>query len=543
MASTKVKIGEQAADLFSDGFLDLELKATVLSERINWIKTQKKVEYVTDLINLQNHTSKAVRRSSATTLSEVGSSEVLSEVKIWQEKESDKQTWLLLESLIDKIERGVLDNKELEGKVFKVSEAINLIKSLIGEKSYVIEGELAEIKPIHNMYYFGLKDAEDTRINCSLFLNDFTRLGFALNDGLAVRVTGKFRLRKDSRINFDVTSIKLTGEGELLRNLKLLEQKLSMEGFFDENRKRKLNRFPAKVLLIASPTSAAFSDFIKIINNRRKSLQIFLLPIKTQGVNAEFDILEALKTAREEILERKIDTAVITRGGGSSDDLSVFNSEKVVRAIHSLPCPLIAAIGHERDVSLTELVSDLRASTPSNAAELVSCSRYEILSEVTNLVLITKSEFDKRKEQYKYVSNQLTMIAIDKFKNRLNGYKEVANGANRLIQNYLSKYRFEANQSFNQMVSRYQFQILQLKKTTNNVENLTNNVSRRIYDTKYQIQEINNVISSFDLQKILSKGFTMAIKNDKIVTKKSQLLPNETLTLRFCDGDQQITTI
>jgi exodeoxyribonuclease VII large subunit len=543
MSSTKVLIDQDQSDLFGENFLDLELKAKVLAQRIDWIKTQKKVEYINDLINLQNHTSKDVRRRSATTLCEVGNSEVLNEVKTWQEKESDKETWLILETLIDKIERGVLDNKELDAKVFSVTEIIKLIKTQIGEKTYTIEGELAEIKPIHNMYYFGLKDAEDTRINCSLFLSDFTRLGFAFNDGLAVRVTGKFKLRKDGRINFEVSSIKLTGEGELLRNLKLLEQKLTLEGFFDPLRKRKLNRYPAKVLLIASPSSAAYSDFIKIINNRRKALKIYLLPIKTQGVNAEFDILQALQTARDEIVSKNIDTAIITRGGGSSDDLSVFNSEKVVRAIHALPCPLIAAIGHERDVTLTELASDLRASTPSNAAELVSTSQDEIENEVINRIAISTGEFDRRCYQYRHVASQLINITSEKIRNKLVVCKEVTSRVDRLIQNYLSKYRFEANVLYQESVTIYKTRILDNKKILNKTQYLANIVSKNVYQTRYNLQNINNLIESYDLNKILSKGFTMAIKDDKLITKKSQLQPNQNLILKFFDGDQQIRTL
>ena len=285
--------------LEGDNFLNKESKAKELTPQIDWIVTQRKIQYLDSLILLRNHKSIQVRRKTATALGLLGDSQLVQNLKEWQVHESDRQTWLILESSIDRILRrkdGVVET--ITARIYSVAEAINQIKRQISEKTYTIEGEISEPKLNRQMYYFGLKDSSEIRLDCMAFVGRIVKMGFPLNEGLTVRIVGKFKLSKTSRIYVDVENIELTGEGELLRNLKMLEEKLQREGLFDQTRKRPIPKIPENILLLASPNSAAIDDFGKVLNQRIGGKTIYLLPIKTQGVGAEYEILESLRVKK-----------------------------------------------------------------------------------------------------------------------------------------------------------------------------------------------------------------------------------------------------
>jgi exodeoxyribonuclease VII large subunit len=232
--------------------------------------------------------------------------------------------------------------------------------------SVIIEGELANFRVSKNRWvYFDLKD-EAAQVP---FFGTVYSLPGPLEDGLSVRVIGVPRMHQ--RFGFSITfqSILPVGEGSLKKAADLLLQKLTKEGLFDIDRKRLLPRMPDKIGLITAAGSAAAADFVKILNERWAGLQIELADVYVQGELAPPQIVEAIehfngKSEMPEIL-------VITRGGGSAEDLAAFNDERVVRAVAASRIPTLVAIGHEVDISLAELAADQRASTPSNAAQLL----------------------------------------------------------------------------------------------------------------------------------------------------------------------------
>jgi exodeoxyribonuclease VII large subunit len=381
-----------------------EMKVADVNKQLDIILTHRRVMFYEQVLALKSHKSIAVRRKLAENIWKLsvelarqsdGDFEAeklgkIVELNTWQEQEGDRQTWLNLNISKDKISRiseGVKEENDgvREVNVLSVDEAIKSIKKLINDKEYVIEGEISGNKFNYNFASLSLKGSDENRIDCMVFNHTLNRLDFPLNDGLQVRVTGKFNLNKWSKLYFEIKTMKLTGQGELLRNLQLLEKKLDNEGLFDVDRKRKLNPYPVNILLLASTFGAAIDDFIKVLTNRRGGITIYHIPIKTQGSSAEKEIIDSIEYANSIMGLYKIDTVVITRGGGSKDDLFVFNSENVVRAIHSLTRPSIVAIGHEQDFTLAERVADMRASTPSNAAELVSDSNREITGMLDNI--------------------------------------------------------------------------------------------------------------------------------------------------------------
>ena len=267
-------------------------------------------------------------------------------------------------------------------KIFSVSEYLNFLNDTLSSvdpyHTIVIEGEVADFKISQQKWiWFDLKD-ESGLLTC--FATTWT-LKVPVEDGMKVKITGYPKVYpKSGKMSFTVNTLELVGEGTLKKAYDLLKKKLQGEGLFDESRKRELPRFPSKIALITSPQAAAYTDFVRIINNRWGGVEVDLLPVAVQGQSAVEEILQAFKWLNLHATDYSV--CVLTRGGGSMEDLIAFNSEEVARAVYASKMPVVCGIGHERDECLAEYVADVRASTPSNAAERVVPSRGEVVSEL-----------------------------------------------------------------------------------------------------------------------------------------------------------------
>jgi exodeoxyribonuclease VII large subunit len=239
-------------------------------------------------------------------------------------------------------------------------------------------GEVDEYRVIHNKWVtFKIKD-ETASVGCFMTV---WQLRTVIEDGMLVRAAGTPKLReKGGYFSFVLSDVKPAGEGALKRAFELLQQKLAAEGLFAAERKRPLPRFPRHVALITSRDAAAYSDFLKVLQARMGGINISFLHTQVQGEPAPRQIVQALEAANAGL--KKVDAIVLVRGGGSLEDLAAFNDEMVVRAVAASRTPTVVGVGHERDVTLAELAADVRASTPSNAAELLVRTREEVLAEV-----------------------------------------------------------------------------------------------------------------------------------------------------------------
>ena len=257
-------------------------------------------------------------------------------------------------------------------------EAINITLDALGELT--VEGEVSEFKIIQNKWVtFDIKDKESV-LKCFMTV---WNLRTQIEDGMLVKVTGQPNLRAKGFFSFVAKGVQPSGEGSLKRALELLKKKLEQEGIFSRERKRALPRFPEHVALITSRDAAAYNDFIKVLAGRQGGLRISFIHTQVQGAEATEQIVAALNTANTEL--QNLDAIILVRGGGSIEDLMAFNDEYVVRTISSSRTPTIVAIGHERDVCLAELAADIRASTPSNAAELLVKHRDEVTLDIERL--------------------------------------------------------------------------------------------------------------------------------------------------------------
>jgi exodeoxyribonuclease VII large subunit len=284
-----------------------------------------------------------------------------------------------------------------------------------------VVGELANFRVSKNRWvYFDLKDDHAS----VRFFGTVYQLNGPLEDGMLLRVSGNPRLHPQYGFSINVLTLQPAGEGALRKAFDLLQAKLVKEGLFETSRKRALPYPPERVGIITSSESAAYADFMKIISARWTGLEMVLANVQVQGEAAPGQIVEAI--AEFNALAKPPEVLVITRGGGSSDDLWAFNTEQVTRAVAASRIPTLVAIGHEVNLCLAELAADQRASTPSNAAELLTPDKREVIAGLKsarqNLSRsLTHSVQTSRQAliQYRRELSQETLHALGRQKQRL----------------------------------------------------------------------------------------------------------------------------
>ncbi len=263
--------------------------------------------------------------------------------------------------------------------VYSVSDFVAYLNQTL-ETAYpfvTIEGELSNYRVSKNRWvYFDLKDEESS----VRFFGTVYSLPGPLEDGMVVRVGGSPRLHPQYNFSVNFQTITPVGEGTIRRAADLLQGKLAAEGLFDAERKRSLSYPPKHIALITAAGSAAYADFIKILHARWRGIVIDHYDVLVQGERSPAQIVAALTAVNAQ--PELADVVVLTRGGGSTEDLSAFSNEQVVRAVAASRVPTLVAIGHEIDLSLSELAADRQASTPSNAAELLTPDRGVVLGQL-----------------------------------------------------------------------------------------------------------------------------------------------------------------
>jgi exodeoxyribonuclease VII large subunit len=269
----------------------------------------------------------------------------------------------------------------VDKRIFSVSELAGAVRHLLEERFPLVwvQGEISNLRiPGSGHWYFTLKD-DDAQIRCAMFAgrNRFTR--FRPKDGDQVILRGRVSLY-EPRGDFQLIAEHLepAGEGALRAKFEALKQKLAAEGLFDESAKRRLPPYPRHVAVISSRTGAALRDVLSVFRRRCPTIRVTLLPVAVQGRDAEPQIVAAFariaewNAAPREALGEPPDVVLLTRGGGSLEDLWAFNLEGVARAVRACPVPVVSAVGHEIDVTIADFAADVRAPTPSAGAELIA---------------------------------------------------------------------------------------------------------------------------------------------------------------------------
>ncbi len=378
--------------------------------------------------------------------------------------------------------------------VFSVTQINGFIKNTIDAEAFFehieISGEVSGFKISGGFGYFTLKD-EYTQISCVAFGIQRT---YNPKEGENVIVSGKIDYyEKYGKLSVKVFEIKPYGMGKLYAKYLKLKADLEKEGLFALDHKKPIPRFPKKIGIITSKTGAVIKDIINVGTRRNPNINIVLLPVKVQGAGADLEIASAL-----EIMDRQgVDTIIIGRGGGSLEDLEAFYKENVVRAVYNCKTPVISAVGHETDFSLCDLAADLRAPTPSAAAELA--------------IPDIKEEKIKLKH---------ALIRLDRAIKSLYSQK-----ANQLIRNCDKLIKLADN-----IYTSKKYELLA------NITYLKSNSLKSYDEEKNRMDKLILKFDSLSPLKILKKGYASVTKGENIVFSINNVNLNDRLNIRFCDG-------
>ncbi|SDN62959.1 Exodeoxyribonuclease VII large subunit [Bacillus sp. OK048] len=370
----------------------------------------------------------------------------------------------------------------INGTIYTVSSITEAIKNVIDKKKEFhevsIQGEISNLNTHSGHMYFTLKD-KNSKLSAVMFSGKNKHLTFDPKDGQEVIVEGKITVYKPTG-NYQILVNKMssTGNGKLFKEYLDLKEKLKNEGLFDENRKRAIPNFPKKIGVLTSPKGDAVSDIVKTILRRNKMAEIILFPITVQGSSAPASIIGGLKIMKQ---YNDIDLLILGRGGGSIEDLWAFNSEEVAREISESLWPVISAVGHESDYTISDFVADIRASTPTAAGELATPITY---NDLTGQVKTLFSKMNNGKNRIlKAKENQLTSF------NRMlkiSHPKMIVNNGEKSLQNTLNK----LNNQKKQIIQKKQANVSLLNHNFKLV-----NLKTQIHSSQEKMQQIAKTLN------------------------------------------------
>lgn len=329
----------------------------------------------------------------------------------------------------------------VERSILSVSQLTQLLKGVIEENFHQVwvQGEISNLSmPQSGHCYFTLKDS-GAQLRGVMFRGAAKMLRFRLQDGLGVIVRGRLTVY-DQRGDYQILAdyLEPVGFGALQLAFQQLKEKLSREGLFDPSHKKEIPQFPQRIGIVTSPTGAAIHDILKVLLRRFAGMEVLILPVRVQGEGAAEEIAAALRDFNR--LDT-VDVLIVGRGGGSVEDLWAFNEEVVARAIYASRIPVISAVGHEVDITISDLVADLRAPTPSAAAEMVIKSKAELAEQVAVLSLRLRQAMHHRlaavRTNLGYCTRLLKdpVLLIGYHQQRVDDYSERLSGCGRKLVN------------------------------------------------------------------------------------------------------------
>ncbi len=381
--------------------------------------------------------------------------------------------------------------------VLSVSDFLKLANEVlrlnIQPNAFAIEGEISGYTVKDGKWIiFSLKDEAEANVKLKCFATTYKVAG-SFEDGMRVRVWGSPSVKAWSDFQLDVQRMEPVGEGALKRAYDLLKVKLESDGLFSLARKRTLPKFPKAIGLITSNDAAAYGDFLQILNNRWGGVRVMHANVRVQGKDAVQSILEAFAYFNALSESDRPDVIVLTRGGGSLEDLHAFNDEQVARAVYGSLIPVVCGVGHERDESLCDFVADVRASTPSNAAERVVPDRRDVTSTI----------------------NMMLERVGDTVQRRVDDSHRIVETAERVMAHYLEGRKREADNVIQRLLLQTNSWIVSIRQRIDSEERLLRNV---------------------DPTRILSRGYSIVKAGAKVIKDAKTLAPGQEITVQFAHG-------
>jgi len=407
-----------------------------------------------------------------------------------------------------------------------------------------VEGEISNlVRPASGHLYFTLKDNK-SQIRSAMFRNRNMKLNIQPENGMKVLVRGRVGLY-EPRGDYQLIAEHMedAGVGQLQKQFEVLKQKLADAGLFDENHKRELPEYPKRIGVITSPTGAAIRDILHVLKRRSPHTPVLIYPVAVQGEASKNEIETAIRKANQ---DKKCDVLILARGGGSIEDLWSFNEEKVAKTIYQADTPIICGVGHEIDFTIADFVADVRAPTPSAAAELVTSDRDQLVTDVMQTQLwleqTIKRELKQKQQHLDWLearlqlqrpSNKIQQQAqrLDELESRLRQqiiktlekkHLQIEHLQARLDSNLPQRIIFEQQQKLVQFKVRLQ-QSMQLK--------LQNSQS------KFQIQMA--MLDSISPLKTLDRGYSITKdkQSGKLITSVTQSYKEQAIQVQFKDGE------
>ncbi|MGE5455516.1 MAG: exodeoxyribonuclease VII large subunit [Ignavibacteriales bacterium] len=362
-------------------------------------------------------------------------------------------------------------------------------------RNVFLKGEISNFKSHTTGHlYFSIKD-ETSKINAIMFSSNASKLNFKPTDGLKVLVVGRISVYEATgNYQIYIEEMQEDGVGNLYLAFEKLKEQLSKEGLFDEKHKKPIPKMPKRIGVVTAKTGAAIKDIISTITRRYPICEIILFPSLVQGDGAKEDIVKNIKLAEN----YDLDLLIVGRGGGSIEDLWAFNEEIVARAIYSSPIPIISAVGHEIDFTIADFVADLRAPTPTAAAELA----------VPNIIDLTKyiNNLNIRLNENIYKKVNYTRLLLDTFKNSF------------ILKNPMIMYE---NKKQN------------LDIINERINNIINNKIEKI------TVKLSNMIEKIELLNplnVLKRGYSIVYKDEQVISDSTLVKPNDELKLKLYKG-------
>ena len=390
----------------------------------------------------------------------------------------------------------------MERSVLSVKQLNMYVKSLVegdARLAFVsIKGEISNFKNHFSSghFYFTLKD-NDAAIRCVMFRSYASAVKFRPEDGMEVILTGRVSIyERDGQYQFYAEEMHNAGQGDISVQFEQIKKKLAEEGLFDEESKRPIPKFPENIAVVTSNTGAAVQDIMNILSRRYPLARVIMCPVAVQG---ELAVPDMLNTLERIYALNNVDLIIIGRGGGSIEDLWAFNSEALARKIYESPIPVISAVGHETDFTICDFVADLRAPTPSAAAELAVPNSAELKNKIEKL---QSNMCSLLRAKYNYCATRFDAVT-----------------ASPMLKKPLDALIFD----------RYEH----LDKLSEKIFTLT---EKKINEREKQFSLLSSVLETLSPLKVINRGYAVAEANGEIVKSIYQVKIGDSLNLRLNDG-------
>ena len=425
-----------------------------------------------------------------------------------------------------------------------VSELNALVRSLLEQNLFGlwVAGEVSNLtRAASGHYYFSLKDSR-AQVRCALFKGAATRLAAPLKEGDHIEVSGKISLY-EARGEFQITvnEVRLKGLGRLYEAYERLKAKLQAEGVFDAERKQPLPPQPQRIGIVTSLAAAALRDVVSTLKRRHSGLAVVVYPTPVQGAGSEQQIAAAINTAGE---RQEVDVLIVCRGGGSIEDLWAFNEEAVVRAIAACPLPVVSGVGHETDFTLADFVADVRAPTPTAAAELVSPDRAQLRLALQR----TQQHWHSRLLQRYYDASQKLDWLLRQLRHPQHSISAQQQQLRQLSSHLnlaMQRQQQQGQQRLAQAVQQCQHLRPNTAQATRQLEqqrqalqqHWQHGLQQRHTCLQYQI----HLLDAVSPQHILARGFSVVTNSrGQVVRQAADLKPGQALHIRFAEGSADV---